>query len=149
MNPLYSLCQRNMVLIIQSQIYSPKSEHTLELHSRAVPCLEAHRRVNGPNAGRNSGARQIKEKKTFILHSLFYLEATRLLFMDTRTQKKHSSILPLSHTFSCLVDTNFSSVRTLNKRQSSFLSQIKQDWLPPVSRTLLATVWLTLIDLFE
>ena len=121
MNPLYSLCQRNMLSIIQSQIYSPKSEHTLELHSRAVPCLEAHRRVNSPNAGRNSGARQIKEKKTFILHSLFYLEATRLLFMDTHThKKKHSSILPLSHTFSCLVDTNFSSVRTLNKRQSSF-----------------------------
>ena len=124
MNRLYSLCQRNMLSIIQSQIYSPKSEHTLELYSRAVPCLEAHRRVNGPNAGRNSGARQIKEKKTFILHSLFYLEATRLLFMDTHTHtKKHSSILPLSHTFSCPVDTNFSSVRTLNKRQSSFLSQ--------------------------
>ena len=42
---------------------SPKSEPALELHNRAVPSMEAHYHVNGPNTGRNSGGRQIKTKK--------------------------------------------------------------------------------------
>ena len=41
---------------------SPESEPALELHSRAVPSVEAHHRVNGPDTGRNSGGRQIIKK---------------------------------------------------------------------------------------
>ena len=33
---------------------------TLELHSRAAPSVAAHHHVNGPNTGRNSRGRQIK-----------------------------------------------------------------------------------------
>ena len=35
------------------------SEPALEPHSRAVPSVEAHHRVSGPNTGRNSGGRWI------------------------------------------------------------------------------------------
>ena len=42
---------------------SPKSEPALELISRAVPSVEAHHRSVGPDAGRNSGWRQIKTKQ--------------------------------------------------------------------------------------
>ena len=41
---------------------SPKSEPAQELHSRAVPSVEAHHCVNGPNTKRNSGGRQIIKK---------------------------------------------------------------------------------------
>ena len=41
---------------------SPKSE-TLELHSRAVPSVEAHHRSDGPDTERNSGSRRIIIKK--------------------------------------------------------------------------------------
>ena len=39
------------------QIKSP----ALKLHSGAAPSVEAHHRVNGPDRGRNSGARWIKK----------------------------------------------------------------------------------------
>ena len=42
---------------------SPKSEPTLELHSRAAPSVEAHHHVSSPNTGRNSGGRWIKKLK--------------------------------------------------------------------------------------
>ena len=38
---------------------SPKSEHTLELQSRALPSVEAHHHVNRPNTVKNSSGRQI------------------------------------------------------------------------------------------
>ena len=41
---------------------SPKSEPALELKSRAVPSVKAHHPVSGPNTGRNSGGRRIKNK---------------------------------------------------------------------------------------
>ena len=40
--------------------YKPQIKAPLELHSRATPSVEAHQRVNGPNTGRNSRGRQIK-----------------------------------------------------------------------------------------
>ena len=49
---------------------SPKSEPALELHSRDAPSVEAHHRVNGPNAGRNSGGRRIINKNYAFLHNL-------------------------------------------------------------------------------
>ena len=44
-------------------IQAPNQEPPLELHSKAVPRVEAHHRVNGPDPGRNSGGRQIIKKK--------------------------------------------------------------------------------------
>ena len=62
---------------------SPKSEPTLELHSRAAPSVETHHCASGPNTGRNSGGKW-KTKKTL---------------SDTPT-----SLPPLSHTYAlCLV----------------------------------------------
>ena len=40
---------------------SPKSEPTLDLHSRAAPSVEAHHHSGGPDKGRNSGGRRIKK----------------------------------------------------------------------------------------
>ena len=42
---------------------TPESEPALELHSRAVPRVEAHHHVNGPGTGRNPGGRGIIKKK--------------------------------------------------------------------------------------
>ena len=39
---------------------SPKSEASLQLHSRAVPSVEAHHRVGVLNTGRNSGGSKKK-----------------------------------------------------------------------------------------
>ena len=36
---------------------APNQEPVLELHSRAVPSVEVHHCVNGPDTGRNSGGR--------------------------------------------------------------------------------------------
>ena len=41
---------------------APKSEPALELISRAVPSVEAHQGSLGPDAGRNSGGKQIIKK---------------------------------------------------------------------------------------
>ena len=46
-----------------------KSEPTLELISRAAPSVEAHHRSVGPDAGINSGGRQITKKKREKLYS--------------------------------------------------------------------------------
>ena len=43
-------------------IEAPNQEPTLELHNRAVPSVEAHQGVNGPDTGRNSGGRWIIKK---------------------------------------------------------------------------------------
>ena len=40
----------------------PESEPAQELHSRAVPSVEAHHRSVGPDTGRNSGGRLIIKK---------------------------------------------------------------------------------------
>ena len=40
---------------------APNREPALELHSRAVPNVEAHHRVNSPNTGRNFEERWIKK----------------------------------------------------------------------------------------
>ena len=37
-------------------------EPNLELHSRATSSVEAHHHVNGPDTGRNSAGRRIKNK---------------------------------------------------------------------------------------
>ena len=42
---------------------SPKSEPTLELHSRAAPSVEAHHHSDGPDPGINSGGRRKKITK--------------------------------------------------------------------------------------
>ena len=44
-----------------------RSEPALELHSRAVPSVEAHHSVNGPNTGRNSGGRRVIKNPAFKL----------------------------------------------------------------------------------
>ena len=38
---------------------SPKSEPAQEQQSRAVPSVEAHHHVNGPDTGKNTGGRWI------------------------------------------------------------------------------------------
>ena len=38
----------------------PNQVPALGLHNRAVPSVEAHHHVNGPDTGRNSGGRRIK-----------------------------------------------------------------------------------------
>ena len=50
----------------------PESEPALELHSRAVPSVEAHHHVHSPNTGRNSGGSQIIKNciRYFIVVSL-------------------------------------------------------------------------------
>ena len=53
----------NPIALKSIWIQAPIQEPTLELHSRAVPSVEAHHRVNGPNTGRNSGDRQIIKKE--------------------------------------------------------------------------------------
>ena len=45
---------------------SPKSEPTLELHSRAALSVEAHPRSVCPDAGRNYGGRQKKSLLTIL-----------------------------------------------------------------------------------
>ena len=40
---------------------SHDQEPALELHSRAVPSVDAHHGVNGPDTGSNSGGRRIKK----------------------------------------------------------------------------------------
>ena len=48
---------------IWDSVYTcPKSELALELHSRAAPSVEAHHHLDGPDAGRNSGGRQLIKK---------------------------------------------------------------------------------------
>ena len=37
------------------------TEPTLVLHSRAVPSVDAHHHISGPNTERNSGGRRIKK----------------------------------------------------------------------------------------
>ena len=44
-------------------LISPESEPALELHSRAVPSVEAHHYSVGPDTGRNSGGRGIIKKE--------------------------------------------------------------------------------------
>ena len=48
-----------------------KSEPALELHSRAVPSVDAHHRVSGPNTGGNSGGRPIKKSGVAQLNQIF------------------------------------------------------------------------------
>ena len=61
---LYEHCSQAIMKI------SPKSEPALELHSRAAPSVEAHQRINGPNTGRNSRGRRIKEMMLMYEHVL-------------------------------------------------------------------------------
>ena len=42
-------------------IEPPNQEPALELQSMAVPRVEAHHSVNGPDTGRNSGGRRTKK----------------------------------------------------------------------------------------
>ena len=59
------MCSQAFIETIQTMDTSPKSEPTLELHSRAAPSVEAHHHVSSPNTGRNSKGRQtIKINKT-------------------------------------------------------------------------------------
>ena len=58
---------------------SPKSEPAKEQHSRAAPSVEAHHRVNGPDTGRNSGGRRIKNIITYCVLSFCFFFFLSLL----------------------------------------------------------------------
>ena len=52
--------------IFCQQDKSPESESALELHNRAVPSVEAHHRVQGPDTSGNSGERRLIKKSSMI-----------------------------------------------------------------------------------
>ena len=75
---------------------SPKSEPTQELDSRAAPSVEAHQRVSGPNTGRNSGGRWIKNKKP---------RKTSNLFPNRKEMCFASFVKPVISSFNCQTTT--------------------------------------------
>ena len=43
---------RVIIVVAEHRYISPEQELALELHNRAVPSVEAHHRVNGPDTGK-------------------------------------------------------------------------------------------------
>ena len=58
---------------------------TLELNSRAAPSVEEHHSVNGPDTGRNSGGRQIKNEG---FEGLTCIHLINLPTRDRETEKQ-------------------------------------------------------------
>ena len=56
---------------------APNQSPALELHSKAAPNVEAHKCVNGPDTGKNSGGGQIK--KSFLLSGILFAISHTLL----------------------------------------------------------------------
>ena len=58
-----------MLIIKRTYWTSHVAEPALELHRRAVPSVEAHHGVSGPDTGRISGGRRIVKKYTNCFHT--------------------------------------------------------------------------------
>ena len=59
---MYKLEFPDTIALKQIWIQAPNQEPALKLHSRAVPSVDAHHHVNGPDTGINSRARRIIKK---------------------------------------------------------------------------------------